>query len=68
MKKETPMMASEPLRVSVPEAARIIGVSRARLYQHIKQGSIHTVKDGARTLFTMAELRAFVTRNDPHAL
>jgi hypothetical protein len=39
-------------------------VSRARVYDHIKKGSIRSVKDGSRTLFTMVELRAFVARSD----
>jgi excisionase family DNA binding protein len=65
MKTEIGM--AEPLRVGIPEAARLLGVSRARLYEHMKAGAIRSVKDGARTLFTMAELRAFVARNDPNA-
>lgn len=55
-----------PLRVGVREAARIIGVSRAQLYKHIKSGKIHTVKEGRHTLLTMKELRSFVERNDPN--
>jgi excisionase family DNA binding protein len=58
---------SEPLRVGVPEAARMLGVSRARLYDHIKRGSLKSVKDGSRTLFTMVELRAFAARGDSAA-
>jgi excisionase family DNA binding protein len=61
--KTTPP-ATEPLRVDVPEAARIIGVSRTRLYKHMKEGNIRSIKDGGRTLFTMAELRAFVARSE----
>jgi len=58
----------EPLRVTVPEAARILGVSRSRLYEHIKEGAIHPSKDGGRTLFTMIELRAFVARSELEAV
>ena len=61
-------VATEPLRVGVIEAARIIGVSRTRLYEHISEGNIHSIKDGKRTLFTMAELRAFVARSEPDGL
>lgn len=68
MTREKSVVSVEPLRVDVPEAARIIGVSRSRLYLHIKQGALRTVKDGGRTLLTMKELRAFVARNDPDAL
>jgi excisionase family DNA binding protein len=58
-------MAIEPLRVSVEEAARIIGVSRSVIYKHMKAGTLQAVKDGSRTLFTMTELRGYVFRTDP---
>lgn len=67
MKKKKSALTVEPLRVSIPDAAQILGVSRAHLYRHIKAGDIKTVKDGERTLFTMAELRAYVARNDHNA-
>ncbi len=57
-------MAIEPLRVSVEEAARIIGVSRSVIYKHMKAGTLRAVKDGSRTLFTMTELRGYVFRTD----
>jgi excisionase family DNA binding protein len=57
-------MAIEPLRVGVEEAARIIGVSRSVIYKHMKAGTLRAVKDGSRTLFTMTELRAYVSRTD----
>jgi excisionase family DNA binding protein len=57
-------MAIEPLRVGVEEASRIIGVSRSVIYKHMKAGTLRAVKDGSRTLFTMTELRAYVSRTD----
>jgi excisionase family DNA binding protein len=57
-------MTIEPLRVSVEEAARIIGVSRSVIYKHMKAGTLRAVKDGTRTLFTMTELRGYVFRTD----
>jgi excisionase family DNA binding protein len=57
-------MAIEPLRVGVQEAARIIGVSRSVIYKHMRAGTLRAVKDGARTLFTMTELRDYVFRTD----
>jgi excisionase family DNA binding protein len=57
-------MAIEALRVSVEEAARIIGVSRSVIYKHMKAGTLRAVKDGSRTLFTMTELRSYVFRTD----
>lgn len=57
--------AIEPLRVGVNEAARILGISRATLYKHLKAGTLRAVKDGKRTLLTMAELRAYVSESEP---
>lgn len=61
--KPSHVIEVEPLRVGVRDAARIIGVSRARLYQHMKAGSIEFIKDGTRTLFLVTALRVFVTRS-----
>jgi excisionase family DNA binding protein len=55
-------MAIEPIRVGVEEAARIIVVNRSGTYKHMKAGTLRAVKDGSRTLFTMTELRAYVSR------
>jgi hypothetical protein len=66
--KPSNVVEVEPLRVGVLDAARIIGVSRARLYQHMKAGTIAFIKDGARTLFLVTELRAFVARSSRPAL
>jgi excisionase family DNA binding protein len=54
--------AATQLRVTVPEAAKILGVSRSRLYCHVKAGNLKAVKDGGRTLFLVSELRAFIDR------
>lgn len=59
----TVVLTVEPLRVGVVDAARLIGVGRTRMYEHIKAGAIRTVKDGDRTLITMEELRGFVARS-----
>ena len=56
----SPHAISTALRVTVPEAAKILGVSRTRLYNHIKEGTIKATKDGGRTLFTTKELQRFV--------
>ena len=52
----------EPLRVGVVDAAKMLGIGRTRMYEHIKAGAIRTVKDGDRTLITVEELRGFVAR------
>lgn len=53
----------QPLRVSTPEAARLIGISRANLYKKILAGQIAAQKDGRRTLITVEELRRYVERS-----
>jgi hypothetical protein len=49
------------LRFEVAEAARILRMSRAQLYNRIQQGSINPQKDGARTYLTRTELERYVT-------
>ena len=48
------------LRFEVPEAAQILRMSRAQLYNRIHEGSIRPQKDGARTYITRAELERYV--------
>ena len=42
------------LRFEIPEAARILRISRATLYERIREGLITTQKDGRRTFITDA--------------
>lgn len=48
------------LRFDIGEAARILRMSRAQLYNRIHQGSIRCQKDGARTYITRPELERYV--------
>ena len=45
------------LRFEIPEAARILRISRATLYERIREGLITTQKGGRRTFITAAELQ-----------
>lgn len=49
-----------PLRFDVAEAARLLRMSRAQLYNRMKDGLIAAQKDGARTYITRAELKRYV--------
>jgi excisionase family DNA binding protein len=49
------------LRFDILEAARILRISRATLYQRIRSGVIATQKDGRRTCITAIELHRYVT-------
>lgn len=50
----------DPLAVNVLEAARLIGVSRTRLYQLIRDGRLRKMKSGGRTLFLVQDLRDYL--------
>jgi len=52
------------LRFEVPEAARILRMSRAALYIRIGRGAIKAQKDGARAYITLTELERYVASCD----
>jgi excisionase family DNA binding protein len=51
-------------RFAIAEAARILRISRAQLYNRIHEGLLHPQKDGARTYITRAELERYVESCD----
>lgn len=53
-------MGIEPLNVSIPEAARLIGCGRSKLYEIISTNGLPVIKLGRRSLIPVAALRAFV--------
>ena len=57
---ETAQMLLPALRFEVTEAARILRMSRAQLYNRIHDGVLTPQKDGARTYITRAELERYV--------
>lgn len=56
----TPATPLPALRFEVPEAAQILRMSRAQLYNRIGEGALHAQKDGARTYISLAELERYV--------
>ncbi len=48
------------LRFEIQEAAQILRISRAQLYNRIHDGTLKRQKDGARTYITRAELVRYV--------
>ena len=49
------------LRFEITEAARILRISHATLYERIRSGLIATQKDGRRTFFMATKLQRYVT-------
>jgi excisionase family DNA binding protein len=60
-----PRPLSPPLAVRPMEAARLLGVSRSRLYQLLKSGKIPHRKDGAATVIAYEDLVAYLNSLSP---
>jgi excisionase family DNA binding protein len=52
------------LSLSVPEAARAIGIGRTTTQRLINSGDLEVVKIGRRTLVTTASLEALLQRGE----
>lgn len=50
-----------PIAISVSEAARLLGVSRPKIYQLMQQDHLPSFKVGTRTLIPVADLHKWVT-------
>lgn len=48
------------LRFEIIEAARILRMSRATLYERIRNGNLKAQKDGRRRYITAAELHRYI--------
>ncbi|MGC2497873.1 MAG: helix-turn-helix domain-containing protein [Acidobacteriaceae bacterium] len=57
---EAPQILLPALRFEITEAARILRMSRAQLYNRIHAGVLTPQKDGARTYITRVELERYV--------
>lgn len=55
-------MNDDRISVRIPEACRLIGISRSKMYELIESGEIQTAKVGASRLIMLSSLRAFVVR------
>ncbi|WP_408846928.1 helix-turn-helix domain-containing protein [Acidocella facilis] len=58
MRVEQPSLS--PMLVTVQDAGRLLGFSRSRIYEAIKQGEVVAVKAGRRTLLTIESIRGLV--------
>jgi excisionase family DNA binding protein len=51
---------AEPISVRIPEAVRLTGLSRSRIYELMRSGDIEFAKVGSSTLILVESLRSFV--------
>jgi excisionase family DNA binding protein len=56
----SPAVTLPNLRFAIPEAAQILRISRAQLYNRIQEGALKPHKDGSRTYLTCTELERYV--------
>ena len=50
----------EPISVKIPEAVRLTGLSRSRIYELMRSGDIQFAKVGSSTLILVESLRGFI--------
>ncbi len=53
-------VSASPIRFAIPEAAKLLRMSRAQLYNRINDGAIKPHKDGALTYISRWELERYV--------
>lgn len=51
-----------PITVRIPDAARMLGLGRSKIYELIASGDIEIVKLGRSTLVPVASLHALIER------
>ena len=56
------MNEQEPLAVSAPEAARLLGVSKPTVYQLMNRADFPAFKIGTRTLISVEGLREWTRK------
>ena len=52
----------EPLAVRIPDAVRMTGIGRSKLYELIASGDLETIKVGRCTLVTVEALKALLAK------
>lgn len=52
----------EPISVRIPDACRLTGIGRSKLYELIASGDLEVVKIGAMTLVPFESLRHLIKR------
>jgi len=58
--KPVPPVPPDARAISLPQAARVTGLSERTLYSRIANGQLRALRTGTRTLITMVELDRFL--------
>lgn len=58
--RERDTIGTAAISVRVPDAVRITGLSRSRIYELMRDGEIRYAKDGRSTLIMVDSLKAYV--------
>ena len=51
----------KPIAVTIPEATRLSGIGRSKLYELFRRGDLKPRKLGKRTLIIRTELEAYIS-------
>ena len=62
MHKSATATALEPLAIQIPEACKMLGCGRSKLYELIQQRELKIVKIGMRTTITVESIRSYHAR------
>jgi excisionase family DNA binding protein len=62
MRTEVKLPDLDPISVRIPDAVRLTGLSRSRLYELMRSGEIEYVKVRGSTLIPYEALRAFIAQ------
>lgn len=60
--KATRTNGAEPLAVRIPDAVRMTGIGRSKIYELIASGDLETIKIGRCTLVTIDALKALLAK------
>jgi len=58
-------MSIEPLAVSLPDAAAMLGVSRRSVQRHVSAGTIRARRFGSRTIIEVESLKKYLASLPP---
>lgn len=52
---------NQPIAVTIPEAVRLTGIGRSKLYELFRRGDLKPRKAGKRTLLIRTELEEYIS-------